>query len=1449
MSSFGLGIVLNFVDNATAGMNNATNTFLNMSNTIQGAAGSTSTAIQQVAQGTVLNTLGTSLTNFGNSMTNVVKNVLNNVNTVGSEFKAFNVTLSQLYGSSEAAEAQIHKLMNFSIHSPFEVADTKDMLVVLKSQGIEAFDSIKGSITGVEQETLNWISDLMAFKPDVPMQKWRLALQNYIGSGEQRNLRNILDMGKIDEILGHDIGETTEARLNDIIEIVEKKNLQGLTQSMMETPTAYLSNIADYFTMFYKAIGDAGVFDNLFDMLKSVTTLLGQFDYESGNLPKVAQIVADGFNILLVPLKAVTEGVTNLIGSFMNFAVANPALGKLAVVLFGVAGASTVALGWILRISGSILTLAGSIKLLGGLSNIFATIRSGIGLLGGKLLWAIPLGILMYQAWKNNFLGIQDVVSNTSEKLNLLWSYFSQGYFTDEQWDLANQLGIIPLIEKLEVMKYYWDYFKQGFGAGFNEFFDSFYEGLDKVVKKIKEFFGIDLKEIFKPITDFFSDALGIGLEDTYTKIGNVVGKIAGIAVVLLPLLKVIKAFSKVGGVVGGLLGLGKGKTTGGSGGITASPASMAKSMANLAIMLTSMAAIATVVGLFASIPGDLLMKGSQGILALSVAMIPLSSPIFNNMINTLQRLARFKPTTILKGVGNLAIIMTALSAISAVCLLIMSIPAMSMDVGKMLGLVLVITAIGLVGSAMSALAGLIGAIPITAVLLGLANIAIALTALTALAVGLNLVTKLNLNYSAIMELVKIITAVGLVGSALAALSAIIGMIPILAVLSGIANITLVLGALVGITAILSNLSDKMSAIQKGGEVLSTLCYILGDALGSLVGGALAGISSGLPDIGANIASFIQNLQPAIDIANSGNASNLGTFFKELSVGLLAFTATDLLSGLTGGVDLSALGSQLSGFMSSASGFFSAAASVPVEGIEKAKQVFQALQEINDGAFKSGGVAQWWFGEIDLSVFNELGNNVGGLVNFCNQISAVPVEGIEKAKQVFQALQEINDGAFKSGGVAQWWLGEIDLSCFQQLGQHVGSVVQFFNAITPIDTSAFEKAKLMFQALQEINNAAFKSGGVDQWWRGEIDLSNLGTQLNNFATNAGQFFTRIGALPPESGATITSLFTSLKSCNTIAEYDLSSLPQKGTDLSNFATNFKGFVDNINVIDTATLMTKVTEISTACSQLSSIVVPAFTDVSSSITNVVNSVTQIASTITTVGQQFPPFAQTAKQSFTDVSTGANDLVTTMSQASSSIATAMQTMASAVVSACRQAISALSQLESKGYSAGYNLMSRVAAGINSGSGLIQSAINRALSSVSVDTSKIKITGGRVPAAAKGVDNFVGGLIQVNEKGGELIDLPSGSRVIPHDQSIHEALKDGIAMGAKAMSSYASQTQLSNSKIAESSQDNRVIFSKGSIVITTVGATQAEMEKAAEFIMKYIERKQKLRSLAVRV
>lgn len=54
-------------------------------------------------------------------------------------------------------------------------------------------------------------------------------------------------------------------------------------------------------------------------------------------------------------------------------------------------------------------------------------------------------------------------------------------------------------------------------------------------------------------------------------------------------------------------------------------------------------------------------------------------------------------------------------------------------------------------------------------------------------------------------------------------------------------------------------------------------------------------------------------------------------------------------------------------------------------------------------------------------------------------------------------------------------------------------------------------------------------------------------------------------------------------------------------------------------------------------------------------------------------------------------------------------------------------------------------------------------------------------IPKLAKGTNNWRGGIVQISERGGEIVDLPQGSRVYPHDKSVQKAYQDGANSKSK--------------------------------------------------------------------
>lgn len=57
-------------------------------------------------------------------------------------------------------------------------------------------------------------------------------------------------------------------------------------------------------------------------------------------------------------------------------------------------------------------------------------------------------------------------------------------------------------------------------------------------------------------------------------------------------------------------------------------------------------------------------------------------------------------------------------------------------------------------------------------------------------------------------------------------------------------------------------------------------------------------------------------------------------------------------------------------------------------------------------------------------------------------------------------------------------------------------------------------------------------------------------------------------------------------------------------------------------------------------------------------------------------------------------------------------------------------------------------------------------------------------IPQLYKGTDNWKGGMAMIHDRGGEIVDLPQGSRVYPHDKSVEMARREGERNGSGSIS-----------------------------------------------------------------
>lgn len=606
---FGLGLVLSFTDRATAGINNAVNSLSQLTQVAESASSSLNQMASLSALSVVSGQIGNSFLKAGSSILGVFKDVLTQTQSIGMEFENFDVTLTALFGGAEQgakkSQEALSKLFDFAKKSPLEVGDVKDMIVTLQSQGINAFDQATGAISGTRQEFLAFLTDLKSFKPEVSNERFKMAIQNYIGSGEKKMMRTVFDMGDIEDIIGHSVSDTAEGRMNDIIEMVEKKGLTGLSESMSKTWQGVASNISDAFTQIYYSIASNGVFDKLKEAFVGIANTI--IEVEPERLQALGKTIAEGLNIIVTPITIVAEKLAGLISSIISLCETNPELVKLIMTVTAIAGAFLTLVGIALKITSALSGLSLMLLTFGkSFSDIGSIVKVGsMKMLGTLIPLTATIGLL-YLAWKSDFAGMRTLVSNfvsnvqgafstARQALNMnvgdmmitvrglqntgdFWSNITVGlikigtfwralcdawndYTLSEDLFLkCQELGILPLITAILDLKYRFSLFKEGFIQGWNE-----------ISNKVKEFITGLLSSLDGTIFDSLLDGVTRFIQklsendpESWREFGRIIGELSAKFVLAFVALKtfnsiagkvmtVVSIFSKLAGVVKGI--------------------------------------------------------------------------------------------------------------------------------------------------------------------------------------------------------------------------------------------------------------------------------------------------------------------------------------------------------------------------------------------------------------------------------------------------------------------------------------------------------------------------------------------------------------------------------------------------------------------------------------------------------------------------------------------------------------------------------------------------------------------------------------------------------------------------------------------------------------------------------------------------------------------------------
>ena len=560
-------------------------------------------------------------------------------------------------------------------------------------------------------------------------------------------------------------------------------------------------------------------------------------------------------------------------------------------------------------------------------------------------------------------------------------------------------------------------------------------------------------------------------------------------------------------------------------------------------------------------------------------------------MLDGIKQFATAKPTTILKGMANIAIVLGGFMVLAAIFMKVAPAMAKLSDMKSVLEVLTVVSLLGLVSAGLANLASVVGKVPVATVAKGLANMAIMIAGMSALVLLVAAVSLIKFDYSEMLKLVGVIGVLGVVGAALSVFAGIVGLIPVPVVALGLANMAIIIAGmtalvlLIGAASLLDfdykrilKLTGLIGVLGTVGAMLSIFAGIVGMIPIPVVLAGLANMALVLGGVTLLILAFgkLSEIKGFNEFITKGG-DTLAKLFN-----VIGKMVGSLIGGLGEGItnSLPKIGKNLSAFATSLKPMFTMFSGVDMGGVG---EFFSAI-----GSFmlKMAGskILEFFGGKTDFSGVAEGLKSLAteDVKKFFVMVNSIDAEAFTKGKKFFECLDGIS-ALPNTGGIGQLFSGENDFSGVASGLKTLSGegVKKFFTMVNGFEENSFTNAEKFFESLDGISSLP-NVGGLGQLFSGENDFKGVADGLKTLSGKGVKaFFTMVSGLDESVFEKTKKLFEALADIGNVGKEgfwtkvgkaftgdgeEKSGISKIASQLSSFAEKTATFFTQVNSLN-------------------------------------------------------------------------------------------------------------------------------------------------------------------------------------------------------------------------------------------------------------------------------------------
>lgn len=282
-----------------------------------------------------------------------------------------------------------------------------------------------------------------------------------------------------------------------------------------------------------------------------------------------------------------------------------------------------------------------------------------------------------------------------------------------------------------------------------------------------------------------------------------------------------------------------------------------------------------------------------------------------------------------------------------------------------------------------------------------------------------------------------------------------------------------------------------------------------------------------LVSFGKELAEFAPYLKSYADDITGINADAIALSMKVAE--MIADFANHVpktggwLQKITGENSIAVFGEELASFGPNLAKFCESVTGVYVDDVGKAIAAAQIVSEFAQGVPKTGGWLQKLTGENSIAAFGEEAAAFGpNLALFAESIHGINVDDVAAATAAGEMLSGLASTLPETGGLAQWFMGEQDMSAFgESLVDFGEGLSSYSNSVSGIDIDQVKGATAAAQGLVDLANY------TDDWSDISANFSTFGGRIASFGENLATYWGWIQDIKTSTMAGVTKEFKDL----------------------------------------------------------------------------------------------------------------------------------------------------------------------------------------------------------------------------------------------------------------------------------------------------------------------------------